>query len=300
MNGIDLKKLKSFSSMEFHLENPLPSDSTDLSPLFLHESDHMPSRGCIDVAVRREIIAIISEMCSGYDQLVPYLSVNYLDRFLSSQKFPKKPWTLSLIATSCVSLAAKMQGVSIPLSDLQVNGGLVFDSETVQRAEVLILGALKWRMRSITPFSFIPIFISLFQIQELALRHALIARTTEIILTAQTDINLLSFKPSIAAASALLCASNDLLPLQFPSFWVEISDCSHVNKDHLEQCYDKMLQAAYVGRHEGVHGSASTSGTASNVLDQPFGSASSGSQKTDGSGTSGRSLKRRKTSYSDQ
>jgi len=37
------------------------------------------------------------------------------------------------------------------------------------------------------------------------------------------EIKLLKFKPSIIAASALLVASKELLPLQFPSFKFSIS-----------------------------------------------------------------------------
>nr|QQZ01117.1 cyclin-D6-like protein [Lagerstroemia indica] len=289
--------------MEFQLENPLPTDTTDPSSLFFVESDHMPSEkyagslrfGDFDVAVRQETIGLISQLCSRLDRLVWYLSVNYLDRFLSRQKLPQtKPWALRLIAMSCVSLATKMQGVNLSRSDLQGNGGLIFDSGTLQRMEVLILGALKWRMRSITPFSFVPFFMSLFQLKNLPLRQALKGRATDIIFRAQTDINLLGFKPSIIAASALLRASNQLFPLQFSSFRDAICGCSYVNKDHLDRCYGKMQQVA-IERYESAHDSVSRSDTPSNVLDQQFKSTSD-SERT--GSTSGRALKRRKTSGS--
>jgi hypothetical protein len=44
------------------------------------------------------------------------------------------------------------------------------------------------------------------------------------------DINLLEFKPSLIAASALLYASHELFPMQFLCFRKAISNCSHVNK----------------------------------------------------------------------
>ncbi|OWM90984.1 hypothetical protein CDL15_Pgr023317 [Punica granatum] len=291
--------------MEFQLENPLLADSTTAPshPLFLIEPDHMPSEkytenlrfGDFDFAVRRDIISSISQLCSGLDRLVLYLSVNYLDRFLSSQELPQtRPWALWLIAMSCVSLAAKMQGFNVSLSDLQGNGGLIFDSETVRRMEVVILGALKWRMRSITPFSFVPAFISIFQLKDPPETQALKARATEIIFRAQTDISLLGFKPSVIAASSLLCASNELFPLQFSCFRDAILECSYVHKDHLEQCYDKMQQAAVEG-YESVDESALRSDTPNNVLDQHFGSTSD-SERT--GNTSGRACKRPRTSGS--
>ena len=51
--------------------------------------------------------------------------------------------------------------------------------------ETLVLGALKWRMRSITPFSFMPLFISLFKLKDPPLTQALKARAVQILFKAQ-------------------------------------------------------------------------------------------------------------------
>lgn len=66
---------------------------------------------------------------------------------------------------------------------------MIFDPQTVQRMEVLILGALEWRMRSITPFSFVSFFISLSKVEDPPLLQALKARATEIIFHAQNGNN---------------------------------------------------------------------------------------------------------------
>ena len=60
--------------------------------------------------------------------------------------------------------------------------------------ELLILDALKWRMRSITPFSFIHFFVSFFEVQDPPLTQALTARATEIIFKSQcgTSVELLT------------------------------------------------------------------------------------------------------------
>lgn len=68
---------------------------------------------------------------------------------------------------------------------MQGGGGLVHDLQTVHRMEVLILGALGWRMRSVTPFSFLPFFASLFELKDVPSRQALRARAIKIILKAQ-------------------------------------------------------------------------------------------------------------------
>ncbi|MBA0688991.1 hypothetical protein Goari_006743 [Gossypium aridum] len=183
-----------------------------------------------------------------------------------------KTWVVRLVACSCVSLAAKMTKTEFSLIDFQGDGGFIFDAQTIERMEYLILGALKWRMRSITPFSFISFFISFFNLKDPPLRQALKARAVELILKAQMDTRLMELRPSIIAASALLSASHQLLPLQFPCFRKAISSCSYVNKENMLQCCNWMQEMEKEGEQsESVDEiMASSSNTAVNVLDQHF------------------------------
>ncbi|KAG4173113.1 hypothetical protein ERO13_A11G038550v2 [Gossypium hirsutum] len=218
--------------MELDLENPL-SNVNDLFPaastpsLFLLESHHMPTLYYIntlkathlDISVRREAISSISQLSCKFGPFLPYLAITYLDRFLSSQGVAQpNTWVLRLVAISCVSLAAKMMKTDFSLADFQGDGGFMFDAQTVERMEYLILGALKWRMRSITPLSFVSFFISLFKVKDPPLKQALKARAVEIIFKAQFDTKLLEFKPSTIAASAVLSASHhSLMGSNFPA-----------------------------------------------------------------------------------
>ncbi|XP_062106235.1 putative cyclin-D6-1 [Humulus lupulus] len=299
--------------MEFDLENPF-TDSQDLNSdsvasLFLTESDHMPSQsyfsslqaGDLDILVRREVIASISQFSCNFDPLLSYLAVNYLDRFLSCHlMLQPKQWIIKLLAISCVSLAAKMmKKTEFPITDFQGDGGIIFDTRTIGRMETLILGALKWRMRSITPFSFMPLFISLFKLQDPPLTQALKARAVQIIFKAQKDINLLVYNPSVVSASALLSASHELFPLQFPCFQNALSNCSYLNKDNLLHCYNA-LQAVVLEEYESVSEAISSTVTPVNVLDQIFSSSESGN--TNGKSTVTtlrleRDIKRRKISH---
>nr|QYW07132.1 cyclin D6-2 [Dimocarpus longan] len=290
--------------MECHLENPLTNihdfnngggvvvDDETMPALFVVESDHMISATYLkslkardfDFSLRRETLAAILHFSFNFDPLLTYLAANYLDRFLSSQKMPQtKPWMLKLLAISCISLAAKMTKTDFHLTDFQSDGGLIFDTQTIERMEYLVLGALKWRMRSITPFSFLSFFISLFQLNEPPSKiKALKARAIEIIFEAQNDIKLLEFKPSIICASALLSASHDLFPLQFTCLKNAIFNCSHVNKENMLQCYNAIQEIAVDGYDEssGID-TVSSSDTPVNVLDRRF--WSSESDKTNGS-----------------
>jgi cyclin D6, plant len=67
------------------------------------------------------------------------------------------------------------------------DGGFIFETQTIKRMEALVLGALHWRMRSITPFSFIPYFTNLFRLDEITLK-VLKDRASEIILKSQKGI----------------------------------------------------------------------------------------------------------------
>ncbi|KAJ6361002.1 hypothetical protein OIU77_004934 [Salix suchowensis] len=234
-----------------------------------------------DESFRREAVSSVLRVSCNFDPSLSYLAVNYLDRFLSSHGIPvqPKPWLFRLLAVACVSLAAKMKEAEFCISDIQGDGGFVFDAKTIQKMEVLILGALNWRMRSVTPFSFISFFISLFKPEDPPLKQALKARASEIIFKAQNDINLLEFKPSLIAASALLYASQELFPMQLLCFRKAICNCSYVNKENLLQCYDAMQEIAMDG-YRPEFDMVSSSDTAVNVLDQHF--SSSESEKTSG------------------
>ncbi|THG22384.1 putative cyclin-D6-1 [Camellia sinensis] len=272
--------------MDFDLENPLSTFSDSISSLFHVESDHMPSQNYsqsllkstdFDLSVRSQAVSLILHFSCNFDPFLSYLAINYLDRFLSTQCVSLgKPWVVRLLAVSCVSLGLKMRETECSVIDIQHDGGFIFDTQTIQRMEMLILGALQWRMRSVTPFSFINFFISLFKFKDSPLIQALKARATEIIFKAQNDIMMLEFRPSIIAASALLSASHELFPLQCPSFRVAISNCSYVNKDELFNCCNLMQDIAMDG-YESVLELASSSRTPANVLDRHFSSSSSNS-----------------------
>ena len=58
----------------------------------------------------------------GFSSLTALLAINYLDRVLTGRHFQRdKPWMLQLLAVTCISLAAKVEEVRVPvLQDLQV------------------------------------------------------------------------------------------------------------------------------------------------------------------------------------
>ncbi|XP_029125073.1 putative cyclin-D6-1 [Cajanus cajan] len=237
--------------MEFDLEDPLVNleeeQTFTISKLFASESDHMPSPNCLSsthfhVSFRSEAISLILQVqfSCNLDLIVAYLAINYLHRFVSSQEIPPgKPWFLRLLVISCLSLASKMKNTTISFLDTQKEG-CNFKVQNIQKMELLILGALKWRVRSITPFSFLHFFLSLAEIKDQTLKQALKERASEIIFNAQNDIKFLEYKPSTIAATALIFASHELFPKQYSILRASITACEYLDEEMLPKCFDLM------------------------------------------------------------
>ncbi|MED6161558.1 hypothetical protein PIB30_061936 [Stylosanthes scabra] len=167
--------------------------------------------GDLDFGARNEAIHWIEKVRVhfGFGPLTEYLAINYLDRFLSSYELPKgRAWTLQLLAVACLSIAAKMDETEVPFTlDLQVGESrFVFEAKTIQRMELLVLSTLRWRMKAITPFSFIDYFLSKINDdnQSPSSLRSSISRSIQLILSTARGIEFLEFKPSeIAAAVAI-------------------------------------------------------------------------------------------------
>ncbi|GMI71987.1 hypothetical protein HRI_000868000 [Hibiscus trionum] len=109
-----------------------------------------------------------------------------------------------------------------------------------QREEGLIFDAL------------ISFFVSLFGLKDPPLIQAFKDRATCIIFQARNEIELLEFKPSTIAASALLVASHELFPLQFPSFETSILSCEYMNKENVLKCFNAMLEMVVNEKNESI------------------------------------------------
>ncbi|XP_020963443.1 cyclin-D2-1, partial [Arachis ipaensis] len=118
----------------------------------------------------------------------------------------QRVWTVQLLAVACLSLATKINETDPPLClDLQVGElKFVFEAKTIQRMELLVLSTLRWRMQSITPFSFIDYFLYKVNDDQNPTRDS-IMRSIQLILSTVKGIECLEFRPSeIAAAVAIV------------------------------------------------------------------------------------------------
>ncbi|XP_020685230.1 cyclin-D3-1-like isoform X1 [Dendrobium catenatum] len=222
-----------------------------LFALLEKESEHLPARdyakrlksGALDISVRKDAVDWIRKVHAYYSfgPLSAYLSVNYLDRFLCAYELPQgKAWMTQLLAVACLSLAAKMEETEVPLSlDLQIaNAKYVFEAKTIQRMELLVLSTLKWRMQSVTPFSFIDYFLHTFNDGN-SPKESEIHRCVELILCTVKGIALLEFRPSEVAAAVAMTAFSDAQILCMEN---ALNCCPYVQKKKVMQCYEAIQE----------------------------------------------------------
>ncbi|CAL8106264.1 unnamed protein product [Prunus armeniaca] len=199
---------------------PLQSDEY-LASIVEKECHHLPGsdylmrlqNGDLDLGARKQAVDWIGKANAhfSFGPLCQYLSINYLDRFLSAYELPNgKAWTMQLLAVACLSLAAKMEEIDVPLSlDLQVaESKFVFEARTIQRMELLVLSTLRWRMQAVTPFSFIDSFLLQINEDQIPLR-ASILRSFQLILTTAKGIDFLEFRPSEVAAAVAISVAGE-------------------------------------------------------------------------------------------
>ncbi|KAF2299763.1 hypothetical protein GH714_003196 [Hevea brasiliensis] len=183
----------------------------------------------------------------GFGPLCAYLSINYLDRFLSAYELPKgKAWMMQLLAVACLSIAAKMEETEVPLSlDLQVGESkIVFEARTIQRMELLVLSTLSWRMQAITPFSFIGHFLNKINNDETPPR-SLILQSIQLILCTVKGIEFLEFRPSEIAAAVAIAIVGEIKTVdaeQAISVLIQ-----HVEKERVLKCIQLIHDMSLIG-----------------------------------------------------
>ncbi|KAF2291611.1 hypothetical protein GH714_026159 [Hevea brasiliensis] len=236
----------------------LPVQSEDCLALMVEkECLHLPNvdylkrlrRGDLDLGSRKEAIDWIGKVHAhfGFGPLCAYLSINYLDRFLSAYELPKgKAWMMQLLAVACLSLAAKMEETEVPLSlDLQVGESkFVFEARTIQRMELLVLSTLSWRMQAITPFSFIDHFLNKINNDETPTR-SLILQSIQLILSTIKGIDFLEFRPSEIAAAVAIAVVGEIKTVDAEQAISALAQ--HVEKERVLKCIQLIHDMLLIG-----------------------------------------------------
>ncbi|KAJ4962597.1 hypothetical protein NE237_022536 [Protea cynaroides] len=245
-NHRTLNQNHSFHDGEFLIGLSLQTEGY-LSLMVDKECQHLPRddylkrlrSGELDLGIRSEAIDWIRKVHSYYSfgPLSAYLSINYLDRFVSAYELPReKAWMMQLLAVACLSLAAKMEEAEVPLSlDLQVvDSKFVFEARTIQRMELLVLGTLKWRMQAVTPFSFIDYFLRKINDDQQPPKMS-ICRAVQLILGTIKGIDFLGFRPSEVAAAVAISVSLENKTVDIDK---AVSCFKHVEKERVMECVE--------------------------------------------------------------
>ncbi|XP_022766416.1 cyclin-D3-1-like [Durio zibethinus] len=239
-------------------EDGLPLQSEECLALMVEkEHQHLPNfdylkrlqSGDLDLTARKEAVDWIGKVHVhfGFGPLCAYLSINYLDRFLSAYELPKgKAWMMQLLAVACLSLAAKMEETEVPLIlDLQVGESkFVFEARTIQRMELLVLSTLSWRMQAITPFSFLDYFLYKLNDDKIPLRSSIL-RSIQLISSTIKGIDFLEFKPSEIAAAVAMSVAVETRTVDTEKAISVLTQ--HVQKERVTKCVELVHDLSLVG-----------------------------------------------------
>ncbi|KAL8172032.1 hypothetical protein V2J09_023836 [Rumex salicifolius] len=173
----------------------------------------------------------------GFELQTAYLSVTYLDRFLSQRAWDnEKPWAMQLLTVGCLSLATKMQE-SNPLNFASFHdGGFKFDLKSIQRMELLILCTLDWKMGSIIPFAFLQYFVNILFVKPPS--WSTLTRILELIVAIVKDVNLMDHYPSAIALAAVLMSLDQRLTKNTLELKINSLPCSKcLDIEDVYNCY---------------------------------------------------------------
>ncbi|CAK9169243.1 unnamed protein product [Ilex paraguariensis] len=171
----------------------------------------------INPSMRAILIDWLVEVAEEY-RLVPdtlYLTVNYIDRYLSGNMMDRQ--RLQLLGVACMMIASKYEEICAPQVEefCYITDNTYFKEEVLQM-ESAVLNYLKFEMTAPTAKCFLRRFVRAAQgINEAPLLQleCLANYLAELSLL---EYNMLCYAPSLIAASAIFLANYILLPLSRP------------------------------------------------------------------------------------
>ncbi|TKY50957.1 Cyclin-D3-2 protein [Spatholobus suberectus] len=214
----------------------------------------------------------------GFSALTATLAVTYLDRFLLSFHFQReKPWTIQLVAVTCISLAAKVEETQVPLLlDLQVQDTkYVFEAKTIQRMELHVLSTLKWKMHPVTPLSFLDHIIRRLGLKT-HLHWEFLRRCEHLLLAVFLDSRFVGCLPSVLATATMLHVIDQIEHTGGMEYKNQLLSVLKINKEKVDECYNGILQLSNANNY--AHDNASKRkyeqipGSPSGVIDAAFSS----------------------------
>ncbi|XP_062096912.1 putative cyclin-D7-1 [Humulus lupulus] len=178
-------------------------------------------------------------------------ATNYLDRFISINQnciiTEWKYWMVELLSIACFSIASKFIDTNPPMlheinqmEDIEHS----FEASAIQRMELKVLVALDWRLACTTAHSYLQLFTPHLQYYLILnhQQHIIIPQINHLLLRVISDTELVEFRPSVVAASAIWCCLDRFLST--PS---TVHQYSHLTrffhqpqKDDIIRCHNMM------------------------------------------------------------
>ncbi|KAI4333749.1 hypothetical protein L6164_018519 [Bauhinia variegata] len=171
------------------------------------------------VQIRRYAVQLVTKFSQGNtdDAFVFYLAMNYFDRYVSRHGLPNNQGTeedtIQWLVVCCITIASKMRRKSFTVDSFLADKHLEIPLQRIMEGELLILNALEWRMRPITPICYLdhyyPKFVALGGLSRRCIN--------EIIVQSQGELSFTRARPSEIALSSLVAAATILYPGQASS-----------------------------------------------------------------------------------
>ncbi|XP_042466691.1 cyclin-D1-1-like [Zingiber officinale] len=101
---------------------------------------------------------------------------------------------------------------------------------------LLVLAALDWRLRAVTPFTFINFFA--LQVDPSSKRaKPLVSKAAQIILSSMQEIDITSHSPSALAVAVIICAVNETQDLAIVAPTIAASWFTGLTEERISNCY---------------------------------------------------------------
>ncbi|XP_074337231.1 cyclin-A1-1-like [Apium graveolens] len=181
-------------------------------------SDYMTNvQKDIDIRMRATLIDWLVEVVEFHslDPEILYLTVNYLDRYLSAN--PVNTETLQLLGITCLMLASKYVDTDSPplehLSDLTHNS---YSPDDIRDMECIVLGSLNFELTVPTARCFLECFVRVAEAVTGDTLMDLECMSNYLAELSLRDYHMLRYSPSVIAASSVFLARYILLPSRTP------------------------------------------------------------------------------------
>ncbi|XP_038704595.1 cyclin-D3-3-like isoform X2 [Tripterygium wilfordii] len=266
------------------LEQDLSWDDEELSSLFGKEVENdlykiMETNPSLAWA-RCEAVDWILKVNAHYNfsALTGVLAVNYLDRFLFSFQLQReKPWMTQLAAVACLSLAAKVEEIQVPLLlDLQVEESrYLFEAKTIKRMEILVLSTLDWKMNPVTPISFLDYITRRLGFKD-HLCWEFLRRCECTLFSFISDSRFIHYRPSVMAAAVMLHVIDSVKPCLRAEYQDQILSILGIDNDKVDECCKLVMELATksIGIQSNKRKLGSIPGSPDGVIDVSFSSDS--------------------------